>query len=328
MSPSVSPPVVRVDLAMVGFGHVGRRFTQLLSEQRARLEREHGLACRVVGIATRRHGIAINPAGLDVDQALALASEGRRIDRLHAPDTGSPPSTAQQLIERLGTHRARDPQTPLAVVETTILDIERAAAALDHVRAAFAIGAHVITANKGPAAFAYGELAEQAEAAGVSFLTEGAVLDGIPVFNLVRETLPAVEVVGFRGVVNSTTNHVLTVMEAGGEQTEAFGGDAGRGYCRSGCVARHRRIGRRREDRRAHQRVDARQHDTARTSTALASGSCRVNESGTRNAGGVASSWLPRPHARRDASPGAWRRMSWRHTTPWRGSMASRMRSS
>ena len=89
-------------------------------------------------------------------------------------------------------------------------------------RAAFAIGAHVITANKGPAAFAYGELAEQAEAAGVSFLTEGAVLDGIPVFNLVRETLPAVEVVGFRGVVNSTTNHVLTVMEAGGEQTEAL----------------------------------------------------------------------------------------------------------
>lgn len=207
---------------MVGFGHVGRRFTQLLHAQRVRLERENGLACRVVGIATRRHGLAVNPGGVDVDQALALASEGRRIDRLHDPDTGSPPSTARQLIERLGTHRAYNPQTPLAVIETTVLDIERAAAALDHVRAAFAIGAHVITANKGPAAFAYGELTEQAEAAGVSFLTEGAVLDGIPVFNLVRETLPAVEVVGFRGVVNSTTNHVLTAMEAGGEQAEAL----------------------------------------------------------------------------------------------------------
>ena len=221
MSPAIFPPLVRVDLVMVGFGHVGRRFTQLLGERRVRLEREDGLACRVVGVATRRHGMAVNPAGLDADAALVLAREGGRLDQLHDPDTGPPPSTTRQLIEQVGTHRARDTQTPLAVVETTVLDIERAAAALDHVRAAFAVGAHVITANKGPAAFAYRELAEQAEAVGVSFLTEGAVLDGVPVFNLVRETLPAVEVIGFRGVVNSTTNHVLTALEAGGEQADA-----------------------------------------------------------------------------------------------------------
>jgi homoserine dehydrogenase len=86
------------------------------------------------------------------------------------------------------------------------------------VRAAFAAGAHVITANKGPAAFAYAALAREAHAAGVSFLFEGAVMDGIPVFNLVRETLPAARVDGFRGVVNSTTNEILTSMEHG----EAF----------------------------------------------------------------------------------------------------------
>ncbi len=40
-------------------------------------------------------------------------------------------------------------------------------------------------------------------------------MDGVPVFNLVRETLPAVKVLGFRGVVNSTTNHILTVLESG-----------------------------------------------------------------------------------------------------------------
>jgi homoserine dehydrogenase len=41
------------------------------------------------------------------------------------------------------------------------------------------------------------------------------VMDGIPVFNLVRETLPAVDVRGFRGVINSTTNHILTALERG-----------------------------------------------------------------------------------------------------------------
>src|SRR5262249_18159175 len=75
------------------------------------------------------------------------------------------------------------------------------------------------TANKGPVAFAYRALAAEARAAGVSFLFEGAVMDGIPVFNLERESLPAVTIRGFRGVVNSTTNHILNALE----QREAFG---------------------------------------------------------------------------------------------------------
>jgi homoserine dehydrogenase len=73
----------------------------------------------------------------------------------------------------------------------------------------------VITANKGPVAFAYRALRDEADAAGVSFRFEGAVMDGLPIFNLVRETLPAVTIRGFRGVVNSTTNFILSAMERG-----------------------------------------------------------------------------------------------------------------
>jgi homoserine dehydrogenase len=83
------------------------------------------------------------------------------------------------------------------------------------VRKALRAGAHVITANKGPVAFAYRELEDFATALGRSFLFEGAVMDGVPVFNLVRETLPAVTISGFRGIINSTTNHILTRMEQG-----------------------------------------------------------------------------------------------------------------
>jgi len=105
------------------------------------------------------------------------------------------------------------------VVETTTLDIAAGQPAIDHVRAAISAGCHVVTANKGPAAFAYAPLHAEAERAGVSFLFEGAVMDGVPIFNLVRETLPAVNVLGFRGVVNATTNHILSALEDG----EAFG---------------------------------------------------------------------------------------------------------
>jgi len=108
------------------------------------------------------------------------------------------------------------------VVETTTLDIARGEPATSHVRAALAGGAHVVTANKGPVAFAYRALAHAADRANRRFLFEGAVMDGVPVFNLVRETLPALTIIGFRGVVNSTTNYILTAMEQGQAFDEAL----------------------------------------------------------------------------------------------------------
>ena len=72
-----------------------------------------------------------------------------------------------------------------------------------------------MTANKGPAAFAFRTLAAAARRANRQFLFESAVMDGIPLFNLKRATLPALSVKGFEGVVNSTTNHILTAMENG-----------------------------------------------------------------------------------------------------------------
>ena len=107
-------------------------------------------------------------------------------------------------------------------METTTLDITRGQPAIDHARAGLAGGAHVVTANKGPVAFAYNRLVRTARAADRRFLFEGAVMDGIPIFNLVRETLPAVRILGFRGVVNSTTNYILTAMERGERFADAL----------------------------------------------------------------------------------------------------------
>jgi homoserine dehydrogenase len=103
----------------------------------------------------------------------------------------------------------------LVVVETTTLDVTRGEPATSHIRAALAGGAHVITTNKGPVAFAWRSLTRAADRAGRRLLFEGAVMDGVPIFNLARETLPAVKILGFRGVVNSTTNFILTAMEQG-----------------------------------------------------------------------------------------------------------------
>ena len=197
---------MKVALLLAGYGNVARRFVTLLDESRRPLG-AMGIEPVIVGVVTRRHGAVFDWAGLDANRIARTFAEGGAVGRASVPST----------LEWIARLRSQDVEARV-LVETTTLDIRSGEPAISHVRAAFAAGAHVITANKGPAAFAYRALTDEARQAGVSFLFEGAVMDGIPIFNLVRETLPACDIRGFRGVVNSTTNFIITAMEHGGER--------------------------------------------------------------------------------------------------------------
>jgi homoserine dehydrogenase len=197
---------MRADILLVGFGNVGRRFARLLAEREEVLLRQHDLETRIVGISTGRHGSTIAREGLDVTTVLESYARGRISD-----DTSELAPDVTSLIARLAASDA-----PLRVmVETTPLAIGDGQPAIAHVEAALHAGCDVVTANKGPVSFAYRRLRDQALRAGRSFLFEGAVMDGVPIFNLVRETMPALAFRGFRGVVNSTTNYILSALEDG-----------------------------------------------------------------------------------------------------------------
>ena len=182
---------MRADIALIGYGNVARRFERMLIEQARALDDDHRLTCRVVATASRRHGSFAD---------------------------GAPCEGAFDAI----SHVSRTGADLRIVVETTTLDVENGEPATSHVRAALGAGCHVITANKGPVSFAYDELRELATRSNLEFLFEGAVMDGVPVFNLVRETLPAVRITGFEGVINTTTNHMITAMETGTGFDEAL----------------------------------------------------------------------------------------------------------
>ena len=203
-----------LDLILIGYGNVARRFVTLLAEQRSALARDLDLRVRVVGIATRRHGCVYGSSYVGSGFSRTLTA-GRTDDGPPQGGHYARSATLAFLREALTKSRVAARQGRLVVIETTTLDIARGEPAIRHIRSALAGGAHVVTANKGPAAFAHRALARAAERADRRWLFEGAVMDGVPVFNLVRETLPAVKVLGFRGVVNSTTNFILTAMEQG-----------------------------------------------------------------------------------------------------------------
>jgi len=197
-------------IALVGFGNVGRRFAELLPGPFGRVLGAAGVRPVVTGIATRRHGRAIDPRGLDLRRCLRLARDGRPLDPLHEwPDIGS-------TLDFVRTVPAD------ALVEVSPLEPRTGEPATTHVGAALRRRLHVVTANKGPVAFALGRLRALARRRGRLFLHEGAVMDGTPVFNLVGRCLPGIRIRGFRGALNSTTSHILSRMEQGASAEEAL----------------------------------------------------------------------------------------------------------
>ena len=177
-------------LALIGFGHVGRAFARLLEKQRS------VYPFRIVGIHTARHGTALHPRGLPVDPAFGPAA-----------------ASVEEFLDRAPSE---------VVVEITPLNPSTGEPALSHIRAAFGRGRHVITANKGPIAHAYAALREEARAAGVEFRFEATVMDGAPIFNMVRNTLPGLKIHGFTGVLNSTTKVVIAAMREGRSMAEGI----------------------------------------------------------------------------------------------------------
>jgi homoserine dehydrogenase len=192
-------------LVLVGLGQVSRRLLGLLDASRDQLP----FTWRLAGVCARSRGGLLDPAGLD--HHAVLASLG---NRRSWPDAG-PGDGEAFLADALPILHDACANGRVVVVETTVLDASRGEPALSHVRLALDARAHVVTANKGPAAFAYHELAALAGRVNRAFLFESAVMDGVPVFSLVADTLPALNVRAFRGVVNTTCGYILTAMERG-----------------------------------------------------------------------------------------------------------------
>jgi homoserine dehydrogenase len=164
-------------IAFIGYGNVGRAFAALLKRRR----REYPF--QIAGIHTARHGTAY-----------------------HDGSFGPPARSVDEFLDRAKSD---------IVAEITTLNPATGEPALSHIRAAFQRGKHVITANKGPIAHAYAALSEEARGAKVQLRFESTVMDGVPIFNMVRNNLPGVKILGFTGVLNSTSKVVVEAMRQG-----------------------------------------------------------------------------------------------------------------
>jgi homoserine dehydrogenase len=189
-------------LLLLGFGTVGQGLAELLIEKKGVLGQDYGLDVKVVGIADMLKGSVYNPDGVDLGQALELVTGGKKISDLAGAFDGD----ALAMIEKAEADM---------MVEATYTDIKTGQPATSHIRAALSKGMHVTTTNKGPTALFFDELNQLAREKGVKFLYEGTVMSGSPMLNLVRETLAGCVISEVKGILNGTTNYILTRMEEG-----------------------------------------------------------------------------------------------------------------
>jgi homoserine dehydrogenase len=207
-----------INICLVGFGNAAQEFCRMLVAKSPEIKVSTGYETKVTAIAGRSKGSIINSLGIDLTIALR-----------DIKNTGSfnPTSKDTVTMETLQVIRSCNANV---LVELSTLSIYDGQPAISHLEAAFDAGMHVITGNKGPIAYKYQKLRDNSKVRGLQFLYETTVMDGTPIFNMVKYTLPGCKVLSFRGILNSTTNFILEEMESGNSYDEALKEAKRRGF--------------------------------------------------------------------------------------------------
>lgn len=196
--------VKKLNLLFIGFGVVGRGLAELLLEKESFLKSSFNLEVKTVGICDLKWGTIVNDSGIDLSRALKLVDSGKTLIEYDLPAKRD--LTSLEAIRETSSN---------VVIEVTWTNIETGEPGLTHIKEALNLGKHVATTNKGPIALAYKELMSLAKAREVQLKFEGTVMSGTPTFNLKWSCLAAAEVRRIVGILNGTTNFILTEMEKG-----------------------------------------------------------------------------------------------------------------
>jgi len=198
-----------IKLILIGLGNVGQGFLRILNEDNARLENDLGIRFDLVAISNLKFGNFVNPEGFNIS-ALLAALDARDLSPFSAYRTDR--STAEMIEHTQAEY----------LLEASFTNFDTAEPALTYMRSAIGSGKNVVTANKGPIALRYQELRTLAENNKLKLGVEGTVMGGTPTMRMGMDILRAADIQKVQGILNGTTNFILTKMGAGQSYAEAL----------------------------------------------------------------------------------------------------------
>ena len=172
----------RLRIGLCGLGTVGGGTLRLITGKAAEITRRVGTSLEIVHVATRRPDPALAESGIKVSTDVFDVARNPEVDI---------------VVELIG---GSDP-----ALELVMLAIEN--------------GKHVVTANKALIATHGNKIFEAARKKGVTVAYESAVAGGIPIIKALREGLAANSISWLAGIINGTSNFILTEM---GERKRNF----------------------------------------------------------------------------------------------------------
>ncbi len=195
---------MEVKIALIGCGTVGRGLLEILETKRSQLKSDFDFEPTIVAISDLKKGSILVPDGIDIGKLFALLDAGGRIDQYYGEGNTAELLNPLDMIEQCEAK---------IIAELTYTDITTGEPATGYIKKALRSEKHVVTSNKGPAALHYKELSALAKTNGLFFGIEGTVMSGTPVFSLAKNGLAGNEIREVKGILNGTTNFILTKME-------------------------------------------------------------------------------------------------------------------
>ncbi|MFN7946693.1 MAG: homoserine dehydrogenase [Blastocatellia bacterium] len=197
-------------IAIIGFGNVGRAFAELIEQRRDWLRANYNQELQVVGLSDRS-GVIVNKDGLDVASLLQMKQSGRTLESAGAQ--AATPAEAVRLLAEAGAQ---------GLIETLPSGLKTAGEpAITFATESLNRGLHFITANKAVLLFAGPQLEQLAASKGVRIAHSGATCAALPTLSFARRELVGAQITAIRGILNGTTNYILTRMNEDGLSFDA-----------------------------------------------------------------------------------------------------------
>jgi len=204
-------------LILCGFGGVGQSLAKLLESRSEDLYARFGLKPRIVGVFDTK-GSAVESAGLDLSKLIDVKKKYGTIKKY---------SSTKNNLSGVDMIKSLDADV---LVETTASNYKDAEPGMTHITEAMKHGLHVISVNKGPLALAFPSLMELATYNQVFLRFSGTVGGGTPILDYAKNSLLGERIVSFEGILNGTTNYILTNMANGMSFNDALNDAKQKGY--------------------------------------------------------------------------------------------------